>query len=618
MITRIEHHVVATGIAWLCCAVAAIAHPVSHTDAWVKVTDVIDVRLNIFLDDVLRYQKDLSAGGTTVPGSVGVAAVARHAEALLRQLQIFDADGRPLPGRVVSVPEWQPASEVIDLTVDASLKLSWTLQFEAAASQDGGFRRLCFLHTFSHPDLLQPGELRLHLQHKPSGRRLDAVVAPETPHTIVLPGVSSRAEQPDSTDSTDINTAVSRIVVAPNEVIHEFTAPLLLLDVAWPPAADFRRQLIAGDPDGGALDPTASLAARHRIANWLQSHCKLRLDNEFASAADVSIEFFNGAEDSSRAPGLTADSALRAGETTPIVGTRVGARMRYPCGRSVQSVELQLAESPGKFNQLTVDVITAAEHQTQILNFNDEAADASSGLLFTWDRSPGGPTPPTSETNRIRTVAMTSPVHVEHQRPGWLGFLCFILCIVIACGAWLLRSAKTSQPFLKRGYCAVLLFGLLLVFVVPDTTHRVDNNRAGHLAERLLSDVYRALSGGGSDALAQNLSATVGDDLTEQIYLNTVQCLHNDKSDGVLIKFSKASVLNIDSDARLSTPSEVYANCTWLVRGSVYHWGHIHERQMKFSGEIVLARDDNTWKITSLSPTEFSMTRPEIESKDDS
>ncbi|MEO1982891.1 MAG: hypothetical protein ABGZ24_20470, partial [Fuerstiella sp.] len=183
MKTRIEHQVVATGIAWLCCAVAAIAHPMSHTDAWVRVSDVVDVRLNIFLDDVLRHQEDLSSGRTTVPGSVGVAAIARHAETLLRQLQIFDAEGRPLIGKIVSVPEWQPASEVIDLTQDASLKLSWTLQFEAAESRDGGFRRLCFLHTFSHPDLLQPGELRLHLQHKPSGRRIDAVVAPETPHT---------------------------------------------------------------------------------------------------------------------------------------------------------------------------------------------------------------------------------------------------------------------------------------------------------------------------------------------------------------------------------------------------------------------------------------------------
>ncbi|MEO2019696.1 MAG: hypothetical protein ABGZ53_35635 [Fuerstiella sp.] len=615
MKTRIEHQVVATGIAWLCCAVAAIAHPMSHTDAWVRVSDVVDVRLNIFLDDVLRHQEDLSSGRTTVPGSVGVAAIARHAETLLRQLQIFDAEGRPLIGKIVSVPEWQPASEVIDLTQDASLKLSWTLQFEAAESRDGGFRRLCFLHTFSHPDLLQPGELRLHLQHKPSGRRIDAVVAPETPHTIVLPAGDSSAAP---SDSTDINTAVSRIVVAPNEVIHEFTAPLLLLDVAWPRAAEIREKLVVGHPGGSTLDPAASQEAKHRIATWLQSNCKLRVNSSVVSAGDVSIEYFDGAADSSFASGPTADFALSPDEPAPVVGTRIGARMRFPYGRSVQSVELLFGESPGKFSQLTVDIITATEHQTQILKFNDETADHPSGLLFKWNRSPGSLIPPIGKTHRIPTVAMASPIHVEHQRPGRIGLQCFILCMALAFCTWRVRSAKASQPFLTRGSCAVLLFGLLLAFLVPDITHRVDNERAGRLVEQLLSDVYRAIADGGTDALAESLSATVGDDLTEQIYLSTIQCLQNDQSDGVLINFSKANVLNMDSDERLTTAGRMYGNCTWLVRGSVYHWGHIHERQMQFSGEIVLSRHDDNWKITSLSPTEFSTIRPEIEPKDDS
>ncbi len=615
MKTRIEHQVVAIGIAWLCCAVAAIAHPMSHTDAWVKVSDVIDVRLNIFLDDVLRHQEEFSTGRTTVPGSVVVAAVARHADTLLRQLQIFDANGRRLRGRIVSVPERQPASEVVDLAVDASLKLSWTLQYKAAESPDEGFRRLCFLHTFSHPDLLQPGELRLHLQHKPSGRRIDAVVAPETPHTMVLPAGNSSASP---SDATDINTAISRIVVAPTEVIHEFTAPLLLLDTAWPPAADFRRKLVGGHSGDGALDPAASLEARHGIATWLQSHCKLRLNSGVVSAADVSIEFFDGAADLSMALRPTADFVLSSVEQIPIVGTRIGARMRFPYGRSVQSVELLLDESPGKFNQLTVDVITATEHQTQVLDFGDKAGEGPSGLLFKWNRSPGSSTPSIGETHQIRTVAMDSPIRIEYQRPGRTGSLCFILCISIAFFVRRVRSAKASQPFFTRGFCAALLFSLLLAFVVPDTTYRVDNQRAGRLVERLLSDVYRAIASGGNDALAESLSATVGDDLTEQIYLSTIQCLQNDQSDGVLINFSKASVLNMDSDERRTTAGRMFGRCTWLVRGSVYHWGHIHERQMQFSGEIVLSRHDDNWKITSLSPTEFSIIRPKIQPKDDS
>ncbi|MCP4505202.1 MAG: hypothetical protein GY826_02265, partial [Fuerstiella sp.] len=215
---------------------------------------------------------------------------------------------------------------------------------------------------------------------------IDAVVAPETPHTIVLPAGDLSVAPPDSTET---NTAISRIVVAPNEVIHEFTAPLLLLNIAWPPAADFRDKPVAGHAGDGVLDPAASLEAKHRIATWLRSNCKLRLNSEDASAAGVSIEFFNGSADSSIASNPTADFALSSDEPIPIIGTRIGARMRFPYERRLQSAELRLATSPGEFNQLTIEVITATGHQTQIQNFGDEAADHPSGLLFEWNRSPG-------------------------------------------------------------------------------------------------------------------------------------------------------------------------------------------------------------------------------------
>ena len=588
-----------------------MAHPVSHTDAWVKVSDVIDVRLNIFLDDVLRHQQELSADRTTVSRSQAVAAVAQHARTLRQQLQIFDAAGRRLTGRVVSVPEWQPQTDLIDLQVDASLKLSWVLQFAPAASQDGGFRRLCFVHTFSHPDLTRPGELRLHLQDKRSHRRIDAIVAPETPHTILL---AARSSSTEPFESTDINIAASRIVVAPNEVIHEFTAPLLLLDVAWPRAVDLRGKLVAGISDSGSFAPTDLLDARQQIATWLQSNCELRLNREAASQPEISVEFFRGAADSSSAINV----ALSAGETVPIIGTRVGVRMRFPYARHVELADLSFAAPPGNFDELTVDIVTATQRQTQIVHFDEEAANSASELRFRWDRKLNVRPLPVGEAPRIRTVAMKSPVRIEYRRPGRLGLLSFLLCMAIGICMWLVRLTKSLQPNVSRGCFAAVLLGVLLVFVVPDTVRHVDHERAGHLAEQLLSNVYRAIADGGTEVLATNLSTTVGDDLAEQIYLSTMQCLGDDQANGVLINFSKTNVLSMKTDEQLTTPGELFANCTWLVNGSVYHWGHIHQRQLKFSGEIVLSRDDNTWKIASLRPTEFSAIKPEIESNDDS
>lgn len=605
--TRINHPAAAPVIAWCCCALTAIAHPVSHTDAWVKVSDVIDVRLNIFLDDVLRHQAELSTNQTTVSRSQSIGAVAQHGRTLLKQLQIFDADGRRLIGRVMSVPEWQPNSEVIDLTTDASLKLSWTLQFVPAESQDGAFRRLSFVHAFSHRDLTQPGELRLHLQHKPANRRIDAILAPEIPHTIILATESSRRE---TTGSTDINISASRIVVAPNEIIHEFTAPLLLLDVAWPQAIDFRGKLLAGPFNGGHFDPATLQDARQQIATWLQSHCKLRLNDESAPPTDVAVEFFRSPADSFSA----MDTLVKADETVPIIGTRVGARVRFPSTQRIESVELMFAESPGHFNQLTVDVVTATERQTQIVDCNRNVENGAAGLRFRWDRNLNI-TPAASDTAlQVSAVAMNSPVRVALRRPGRLGLLSCLVCTAIGFGIWLTGSAKRSHPTVSYGCGAALVLSVVLLFVAPDAVHHVDHKRAGHLVEQLLSNVYRAIAGGDTDALAEGLSTALDEDLAEQIYLSTVQCLHTDQTDGVLINFTKTSVLSIAADEQMSTPRNVYVDCTWLVNGSVYHWGHIHERQMRFSGEIVLSCDNNTWKIASLSPTTFSTIKSEIQS----
>ena len=53
---------------------SADAHPVSHTDAWVKVSDQVNVRLNVFLDDVLLHQGYLT-GGLDSPGLESISSV---------------------------------------------------------------------------------------------------------------------------------------------------------------------------------------------------------------------------------------------------------------------------------------------------------------------------------------------------------------------------------------------------------------------------------------------------------------------------------------------------------------------------------------------------------------
>ena len=40
--------------------------------------------------------------------------------------------------------------------------------------------------------------------------------------------------------------------------------------------------------------------------------------------------------------------------------------------------------------------------------------------------------------------------------------------------------------------------------------------------------------------------------------------------------------------------------CTWTVRGTVEHWGHIHTRENEYEAVFTVERLDSGWKITGL------------------
>jgi hypothetical protein len=42
------------------------------------------------------------------------------------------------------------------------------------------------------------------------------------------------------------------------------------------------------------------------------------------------------------------------------------------------------------------------------------------------------------------------------------------------------------------------------------------------------------------------------------------------------------------------------ANCVWNVRGSVGHWGHLHQRTNQYQADLTLKVIDGVWKINKL------------------
>jgi hypothetical protein len=58
--------------------------------------------------------------------------------------------------------------------------------------------------------------------------------------------------------------------------------------------------------------------------------------------------------------------------------------------------------------------------------------------------------------------------------------------------------------------------------------------------------------------------------------------------------------LVLQAAAPLKAAAGFVATCTWTVRGSVGHWGHIHQRTNKYKARITVKPIDGDWKITEL------------------
>jgi hypothetical protein len=45
---------------------------------------------------------------------------------------------------------------------------------------------------------------------------------------------------------------------------------------------------------------------------------------------------------------------------------------------------------------------------------------------------------------------------------------------------------------------------------------------------------------------------------------------------------------------------KVQTFCRWNVKGSVGHWGHVHQRTNQYAGVVTLQRRAGRWKISGL------------------
>lgn len=576
------------------------AHPVSYTDAWARVSDVVDVRLNVFLDDVVRNQLKLPADQTFIEADSVTQAIRDYSENLGSQLRIYSDNGQLLPLTVLSVPTYQPRTDMVDLLADSSLKLSWKLRF-SADKQVSTISSLCVVHHFTDPQLPQPGELRLHLLHVESGSRMDAVIPPERPHTMVMPDPERGSVGP----AAPVNSAVSRITISPLGVIHEFSAPLLLFDSAWPAAKGFRESLRqpAGnseDADDKAwLDSQRQEVIRTQVLEWAQSAIELQFGGTVCRCDSVHIELMRAGESAAE---TTAGQSARL----PVFGAYVGIRMLYHPANIPASGKVCFQETPGPFQEMLTELVTAKGQNSRLVPIPTDS-DGGPGFAYSFSSESGaaGIQDPETRSDRVlEPAAVIDPIYSKLSRPGRRGFGVGLFMTLILGGSAFSRRCQ-SLPVIRRILivCAACA-PAVCVWAMPERTRMVDQEQAQKLTMGLLDRVYHAALMNDERRVVAELSEVLQADLAEEVFLATARSLKASAADGILMDISTVSIDRIQASNVDGSDDRIKAETKWRVGGTVYHWGHVHQRELILNGLVTLAKEGNMWKVRGISLSE--------------
>lgn len=174
------------------------------------------------------------------------------------------------------------------------------------------------------------------------------------------------------------------------------------------------------------------------------------------------------------------------------------------------------------------------------------------------------------------------------------------LLLSLLLGLRLLSAARRGETPSRRIFA---LAGLLvtggLVLMVLAFRARLDDARAEQVVGALLHNVYRAFDFREEGDVYDVLERSVSGDLLARLYLETRRGLELASQGGARVKVKGIELVEVDAEP-LDGGRRFVARCVWNVRGSVGHWGHVHQRVNRYEADLTVAPVDGRWKFTDV------------------
>lgn len=184
-----------------------------------------------------------------------------------------------------------------------------------------------------------------------------------------------------------------------------------------------------------------------------------------------------------------------------------------------------------------------------------------------------------------------------------------LVLVLLALIAWPRRSRVTAHlgTDVRRPLGHVVLL-VLAVFLLNIGTLRARNpafvrdapgpEQARRILESVLANTYSAFNLKDEEALYRQLTESVGDDLVEDLYLDSRRRLTSGVRQGAEVTVQDVRVLNVGEPLKNTGDLDAFAyGCEWVVVARVRHLQHVHHRENRYTGRLQIRVDDGQWKI---------------------
>lgn len=566
----------------LCCQYCE-AHPTSHIDAWIRVGDQINVRLTLFLDDMLATQTGLAVPTQTRMSATAIrAAQSNFEERLPELLSVFDAHGQILAVARIKSPRWKIPSDGMEIEANAGLRLTWELIFDRPADTVS----FSVQHRFTQHSLdsrldaakpAPPAELRLRVRSDTSGRRIVSTISHHLPHTIVLPEALSKSDFRQN----DV-PATATFILLPGRLIHELSIPLSLTPFLTS-KRNARSNILLIDtdsPENISVPETIRHAKR-----WAGKNLFLQTNDTVSIPESCSIEL------------LTArNEPLPPTASISSVGTRLGIRSVHVIDNAPTSVSVKWSNMPPELSQVVVHSHTASTSGTRLV----DQSDNDGTMCYDWivpSQSRTGNDRPTLPSAAGVAVSQSHSIWNRRQPAPWVWpIVCMSLLAGLGiawCGSNRRRPIRQFGLTISVGSCCVMAATAHWSDVHPDS------DSAATVLNSLLNQVYRATLTEHDELRVRQLSLVLTDELVETLHEHLAAA---DAESGIspLAEINDVNLSKCEARSFVAGTSAQF-ECEWQVSGQILHWGHQHQRQLALAGVIQLETTDDRFRISRIS-----------------